>query len=155
MYYDVLLTFLPLCLLFSQPRRFLQVKFWRPPPQPLPAAVQEYYQPTLLKPAPLPFLPGGTHRRWVINPLPPLFLVLLLGVPPLLIWHDPGYHFPPVDTLCILAFWAWCGWAVWSKADDCQASRERKRPEEAADAAPVSPPVAYAGGSPGNRIVTP
>jgi hypothetical protein len=120
MYYDVMLTFLPLCLLFNDPRSFLQVRFWRfrfwrPPPEPLPAENQEYYRPSLAPPPPMPLMPGGRVARWVINPLPPLLLVLLLALPPLMVWYDPGYRFPPVDTFCILAIWGWCGWTVWNQ----------------------------------------
>jgi hypothetical protein len=113
MYYDVMLTFLPLCLLFSNPRRFLQLKFW--PSWLVPAYVLDYYHPSLAPPPPLPLMAEGRDVRWVINPLPPLLLMLLLVLTPLMIWCDPSYHFPPVDTFCILALWAWCGWVVWRK----------------------------------------
>jgi arabinofuranan 3-O-arabinosyltransferase len=113
MYYDVLLTFLPLCVLFSEPRRFLQVSFWLPPAGEMSPEVREYYQPTLNQPPPLPLLPGGNTSRWVINPLPLLLYPLMLILVPLLNWHDPNYRFPPVDTYCILGLWAWCGWTVW------------------------------------------
>jgi arabinofuranan 3-O-arabinosyltransferase len=114
MYYDAMLTFLPVCLLFSEPSRFLQMSFWPKPREPVPAELLPYYQPTsLAEPPPMPLLPGGRHARWVVNPLPPLLLVLLLGLTPLMIWYDPSYHFPPVDTFCLIAIWAWCGWSVW------------------------------------------
>ncbi len=114
MYYDVMLTFLPLVVLFSEPRRFLQVAFWPLPREPLPAEARAYYQPTPLEPPPpMPLLPGGRTPRWVINPLAPLLVLVMLVSVPLLIMYDPNYHFPPMDTFCILALWAWCGWTVW------------------------------------------
>jgi arabinofuranan 3-O-arabinosyltransferase len=132
MYYDVMLTFLPLCLLFCEPWRFLRVRLFPRPRKPLPPELTAYYQPALFtEPPPVPLLPGGLALRWVRNPLPPLLLLLLLAVPPLLIWHDSTYHFPPVDTFCVLALWAWCGWAVWTK--DVWGEELLKLPGEGAD----------------------
>jgi hypothetical protein len=110
MYYDVLLAALPLCLLFTEPARYLRLTFWPRPREPLSPALLAYYRPTLadLTPPPVPLLASGRTPRWVRNPLPPTLLALLIGLSyagPIL---DPTWHFPPWDTFCLLALWAWC-----------------------------------------------
>jgi hypothetical protein len=111
MFYDVLLAALPVCLLFTEPRRYLELTFVRPPKLPLSPELMAYYQPTwpAVTPA-VPLLPGG-RGRWVWNPLPPLLLVLLIGLPHLAYQLTRDMIFPPWDTFCLLALWLWCGWA--------------------------------------------
>jgi hypothetical protein len=123
MYYDVLLAALPIFLLFTEPRRLLDVKFLgRPSPVPvagkppgapgvlLSAEVLTYYQSGLREPPPMPLLPGGTLPRWVWNSLPLTLLVLLCVLAPLSFALDFTGHGPPFETLILLALWAWCGW---------------------------------------------
>jgi hypothetical protein len=45
-------------------------------------------------------------------PIPPLLLVLTLILPALGCLIDPSNHFPPGDTLSLLALWAWCGYQL-------------------------------------------
>jgi hypothetical protein len=117
MYYDTTVAVLPVALLFTEPRKYLEPMFlvWRP----VTPVDREYYRPTMdnLAPPELP-LESGWRPRWVVNPLPPVLLLLLLGSTPLFIkvWTDVdpehSYFFPPVDTFSLLLIWAWCGFQV-------------------------------------------
>jgi hypothetical protein len=114
MYYDTTVAVLPVALLFMEPRKYLEPVFlcWRP----MSPVDRAYYQPMLdnLDGPDLP-LESGWRPRWVVNPLPPLMLLLLVGLTPLYIKFAPGdpyYFFPPVDTFTLLAIWAWCGFQV-------------------------------------------
>jgi hypothetical protein len=111
MFYDVLLAALPVCLLFTEPRRYLELAFVRPPKLPLSPELMAYYRPNWPPVTPaVPLLPGG-RGRWVWNPLPPLLLVLLIGLPHLAYQLTRDMIFPPWDTYCLLALWLWSGWA--------------------------------------------
>jgi arabinofuranan 3-O-arabinosyltransferase len=74
MYYDFVAAALPVLLLFTEPRRFLQLRL-----QPL---------------------------------VPPLLLLLMLGLPFLGYLCDSSYHFPPWETIVLLVLWAWCGYRL-------------------------------------------
>jgi hypothetical protein len=113
MYYDVIVSAFPLAVLFADPGRFLEVRFWPRPRTPLPAALVDYYRPTWDRPQPppVPLLAGGREVRWVRNPLPVLIGAFLLISTPVCIMLDDTFHFPPMDTFSLLAFWAWC--VVW------------------------------------------
>jgi arabinofuranan 3-O-arabinosyltransferase len=108
MYYDVLLAALPVCLLFTDPRRYLDVRFLRRPKQPLSPEALAYYDPRLG--APLPAGPPPDRGRWVWNALPPTALALVIAFPYLCVHFDPSHHYPPMDLFTLLALWAWCGW---------------------------------------------
>lgn len=111
MYYDVMLAALPVALLFTNPAQYLQPVFLGRSNKELLPVLLRYYRPTwdYLTPPPMPLLPGGLRPRWVVNPFPPLALLLLLALPPLCIRIDPSYHFPPMDTFVLLAIWTWAG----------------------------------------------
>jgi hypothetical protein len=112
MYYDVMLGFLPVCLLFARPWSFLPFSSLRllhePDSVKLLASVGPDAEP--------PGTPARTvlvaalRPHWLRNLLPPLLVVLLIILPPLAVRYDPTYHFPPWDTFCLLGLWAWCGW---------------------------------------------
>jgi hypothetical protein len=134
MYYDTLLAALPVCLLFTDPARCLDVRFWRPPPGPVPAEVLAYYRqvphfdywmgnpgpvpaevlayyrPPLSAAALAPPLLGGWRPRWVFNHVPLTLLVLICGLTQLGPILDPLWHFAPYDTFGLLLLWGWCGW---------------------------------------------
>jgi hypothetical protein len=126
MYYDFILGGLPVLVLFTEPRRYFQAVFWRPPrwlsrfmgdtvEATTPSGLLKwYYQPTLddLTPPPMPLLPGGRFPRWVRAPAPPLLLTLVLALPALGCLIDPTNHFPPGDTFSLLVLWAWCGYRL-------------------------------------------
>ena len=97
MYYDALIALLPVCLLFTDPRRYL-----------IPATVR----------------PPGPRGGWLWNPFPPTLLVVLLvmahfaeAIDWYVSWGHPAYHTPPYDTFCLMALWAWCGWRWLREAD--------------------------------------
>jgi hypothetical protein len=133
MYYDVLLTALPMFVLLAEPRRFLEpILVAIVPLERSPADLTAYYNPWPAERAPLPpVLEPGLRNFWVLNRAVPSALALLIaiehGFPQLGIgasvtstwWtsplkittslYDEGQ---PWDTLCILALWLWCG-IVW------------------------------------------
>jgi hypothetical protein len=125
MYYDTLLAVLPVLVLFTEPRRYLQAVPWRPPrwltrrasepPDMLPAREwQRYYQPGIddLAPPPMPLLPGGRSPRWVRAPMAPLLCFLILFLPAVCYLSDQSNHYPPGDTFGLLLLWAWCGYRL-------------------------------------------
>jgi hypothetical protein len=126
MYYDFVVAGLPVLLLFTEPSRYFQARFWQRPrwwkwgwPRSFgkSACSEEmlrYYQPSLtdLTPPPMPLLPGGRQPRWVAAPAPPLLLFLMLALPALHCMQDPSYHFPPWETFALLLLWAWCGYRL-------------------------------------------
>jgi hypothetical protein len=88
MYYDVLLAGLPVCLLFTEPGRYL---------------------------TPAPVGRPGPRGGWVWNPFPPTLLALLIVLPHAADGIDYYFlgranHYPPLDTFCLIALWLWCGW---------------------------------------------
>jgi hypothetical protein len=113
MYYDIVGGAFPLALLFAETRTWLDFSFWPRPRDPLPEPLMAYYRPTCdhPEPPPVPLLPEGRKARWVRNPLPTLLLAFFLISTPVCIAVDDSYHFPPMDTFWLLAFWVWC--AAW------------------------------------------
>jgi hypothetical protein len=110
MYYDVLLAALPVMLLFTEPRQLLDLKFLCLSDKSLSPELLSYYQPHLRRPPALPLLPSGMSSRWVWNSTPLTLLVLLDVLSAIAFAIDPSGHAPPVETFCLLALWAWCGW---------------------------------------------
>jgi arabinofuranan 3-O-arabinosyltransferase len=140
MYYDVLLTYLPMVLLLSAPQRYLRPRLWRRqvlewgrrlvPPRAGSSSVLDgaaatrdgalavfHFPPTLHRGRRnvavfglLPRVPYG----WLglRNPVPLVTLAALLFIenPLRHLWDDN--RDTPVDTFCLIALWAWCGW-VW------------------------------------------
>jgi arabinofuranan 3-O-arabinosyltransferase len=82
MYYDVLLAYLPCCLLYAEPRRV-----WR-------RATRG--------------MPPGTWRGLARSALATALLVSLSVFPYLASVRDITCHFPPWDTLCLALLWLWC-----------------------------------------------
>jgi hypothetical protein len=82
MYYDVLLAYLPCCLLYAEPRRVARrVVNWMPP---------------------------GTWRGLARSVGATALLICLSVVPYLSTQWDPTYRFPPWDTLYVALLWLWC-----------------------------------------------
>jgi hypothetical protein len=130
MYYDVLLTALPMFVLLAEPRRFLEpILVALVPLRRVSGDLGPYYDPWPAERAPVPPVVEPSVRSiWVLNRAVPSALALLLaiehGFPHLGIgasvtstwWtsqlkittslYDEGQ---PWDTLCILGLWLWCG----------------------------------------------
>jgi arabinofuranan 3-O-arabinosyltransferase len=126
MYYDVLLAFLPACLLFTEPRQYLHAVFWPRSIRAVPAEILPYYQPTwttLWPPPPVPLWPDILRLRWVRAPLPPLLVPLIMLMPSIGYLYDPTYFYPPMDTFGLLLLWAWCGLQVRKDREDASEPR--------------------------------
>ncbi len=119
MYYDVLVSALPVALLFTEPRRgwpLARLRLLRGPESAAalaaldPAAPQE--KPPAAQSPPPAVLLAAFKPHWLRNLVPPLVLLGLLILPPVCFLYDSTYHFPPMDTFCLLALWVWCAWQV-------------------------------------------
>jgi hypothetical protein len=142
MYYDVLLTALPVLLLFTEPREYLRPHYLAV----LPVSVDQlgpdlarYYQPGLARDPPpeVPLLEAGHRHLWVVNRMVPSLLVVLLliehlnphlgvhvsvaadfleqGPVPQPLKLTTNRYGPPWDTFCLAFLWLWCGW-LWLRS---------------------------------------
>jgi hypothetical protein len=110
MYYDVLLAALPVFLLFTEPRRYLEPIFMACPPIPaqcLDASVADYCEPGWAPVCP----PPDCRTRWVVNRMLPTLAVALLIIEHLfpVIGVQVYVGGQPWDTYCLLLMWLWCG----------------------------------------------
>lgn len=139
MYYDVLLGFLPVALLFADPRRYLEpyavavVPLFKPRgkrivPEHLRVAAPTRYPPTIS------LRRIGPSNVWLLNRVVPTAVVIML-----VLYEYSNLSGTPVDTYCLLAFWAWCAWLVGSRWDSrarglqrCRAAATPPQPEESA-----------------------
>src|SRR5207249_2440895 len=137
MYYDVLLTALPVLLLLTEPGRFLRptlVGVLSPPDSDLGCAVVQYFQPRLVRTYPSSQVTSdpALHRIGVLNSLTLSLLVLLViaeflfpfwsisvsvFVPgltrsslPMPLKFSTSLAGTPWTTFCLIALWLWCGW---------------------------------------------
>ncbi len=133
MYYDILLTALPMFLLLTEPQRYLERAFVAIVPLTEPflgKRLADYYQlrparaypmPMPLVPSPLPLSPAtgergwgeGLGNVWVWNRMAPSMIVVLIiiefAITPLTLNMPPAWAVP-WDTFCIIVLWLWCGW---------------------------------------------
>jgi hypothetical protein len=111
MYYDALLAALPVYLLFTDPLRYFDVRFWGSAPRP---EALPYYRPSpeALRPPPMPLMPEGRRRHWAVNSLPVTVLVLISSLSQLAPLMTNNFFFPPFDTYGLMLLWGWCGWHV-------------------------------------------
>jgi arabinofuranan 3-O-arabinosyltransferase len=136
MYYDVLLTALPVALLLTEPRRYLNPVFVAVailPEEMRKHPVLSYYQPGLVcTPPSSSVLQVGYQNVCVRNSMT-LTLIALLAISDLLLTfvgieisisatsvkHAPfplpvtlstAFAGTPWPTFCLLALWLWCGW---------------------------------------------
>jgi hypothetical protein len=131
MYYDVLLTALPVFLLYLEPGRYLRPRLLALLPLPRGAQQPEvlsYFEPRAASsvPVPLPLLEAGPGRVWTVNGMVPLLTTLLLlslYLPSL--WQLTVDRVPPYDTYCLAALWLWCGW-LWIKGPDAGGSANHR-----------------------------
>jgi hypothetical protein len=149
MYYDVLLTALPVLLLFTEPGRYLEPICLVVTPlagRDLGARLRAYYGPQLvggLLPQP-PFLQTRFTNVWVVNRMAPTLAVLLLLTQPLVPALGLGnYAGPPWDTFVLMALWLWCG-GLWLLAEPEAAEGAAEKPSagERAGLAPAAVGVA-------------
>jgi arabinofuranan 3-O-arabinosyltransferase len=114
MYYDVLLSILPLALLFTDPVRYLRALSWLRPLIVVPAGWffgpegRRYFSAALTPRA----IPPELAIKDGPIPVPVAALALVMILPPLCILWDPTHHYPPLDTFTLLLLWAWCGYLV-------------------------------------------
>jgi hypothetical protein len=85
MYYDILLTALPMFVLFAEPRRFLEPLFiaiMRVPNEHLGSELSTYYapRPPSEHPPLVPLLKAGYRNLWVLNRMAPTVLLVLLFI---------------------------------------------------------------------------
>lgn len=128
MYYDLLLAALPVFLLFTDPRRYLEPRFLLIAP--LSAAkvgpALTYFQPRFFSPLPLgrdgvldngqwmpaPLVEARPGTLWVLNRVVPTLVVGFLAVYCILAYSN----FPWV-TICLMGLWLWCGWLCFWERD--------------------------------------
>lgn len=119
MYYDVLLSILPIFLLFTGKERYLEPRLAALLPLSkslLSPTVQEYFQPrpAALLPVPWPLLEARAGRMAVLNrgaPTLAALVLLSLYVPSL--FRLTVDKVPPLDTYFLVLLWLWCGWRWW------------------------------------------
>jgi hypothetical protein len=116
MYYDVLLAALPVFLLFTEPRRYLEPLLLAIVPLRRGAGdrrIFNYHRAALpgeVPSAPPWFQPAYQHI-WVLNRMAPTVAVLLVAAQYLFPYLGLGsYSGPPWDTFFLMGLWLWCGW---------------------------------------------
>jgi arabinofuranan 3-O-arabinosyltransferase len=115
MYYDILLAALPVFLLFTDARRYLEPIYLVLVPLPGPAlgaGLEEYYQLHPARDLPeTPLLRPRYHNIWVVNRMIPSLVLLLILTQPLFPEIGlGGYYGTPWDTFVLMALWLWSGW---------------------------------------------
>jgi hypothetical protein len=108
-YYDLLLAALPVLLLFTEPRQYLELRFLAIVPfrgTRLGPALEGYFQPRQAEayPPPVPPLPAWYRHLWVLNRTEPTLVAVLVVVNAF--WG--GYNLP-WETFFLIALWLWCG----------------------------------------------
>jgi hypothetical protein len=125
MYYDTLIAFAALIVLFLYPREFFRPRFlhrvrawWQEVRLSrwfhLPATPQTKIAECATGRAAILALPGQTNYGWLMNPfvLLPIAMIYLLQVC-LIPLHFASDH-DPYAIYCVLIFWLWCGW-LWTR----------------------------------------
>jgi hypothetical protein len=112
MHYDVFLAALPIMLLFTDPRRYLEPIFVAIRPlqaKLMSAGLLRFYQarPATERPPPV-FVETGQGDIWLLNRLPPTLLIMFMLSHTVM--AKVGDTWVPWDTFCVIGFWAWCGW---------------------------------------------
>jgi hypothetical protein len=151
MYYDILLAALPVLVLLTEPRRFLQVRrvaFLSVPEDDKTGVPTAYHQPRQVSayPSVALLLPAGCRNVWVLNSMILSLLALLAvteflfpalglaasitapglknGLFPLPLRYSMASMGTPWSTFCLLLLWLWCGW-LWLH----EGGKETGRPE--------------------------
>jgi hypothetical protein len=136
MYYDVLLAYVPVALLFTHPRRYLNPLFiglWpfgRTNPN---AELLDFYRPDrYFHPRNwLPYL-QGSGQLLLINSLVLSLVVLLISIQ--YVFPYFGLHLydcVPWDTFVLIGLWLWCGFCVFTEWGDAPSPVEEQQHPEA------------------------
>jgi hypothetical protein len=127
MYYDVLLGFLPVALLFTEPRRYLELYalaivplFKRGGAKIVPEHLRRA-TPTRY-PATISLRRIGPSNVWMLNRVAPTAIVVMR-----VLYDYSSLSGTPVDTYCLLAFWTWCAWLVGIRWDSRARRLQRRR----------------------------
>ena len=145
MYYDVLLSALPVFVLLAEPRRLLEptfLAFAKVPGSLLDDNLRQFYGPLPADdyPPPVPLVQLGHQHLWVLSNLELNLVALLFAfehlhpsvslglsvsgfVPENMLVIDSvyaGYHLP-WDTFLLIALWLWSGW-MWFREPSDQTS---------------------------------
>jgi len=144
MYYDVLLTALPVLLLFTEPGQYLQPIVVAVVPartMEVDRGILAYLDPTLPQENPSRFLPltAAVRHLIVMNRFAPTIFVFLLAIEhtfPLLDLYVTIHTGPvsplasmstavytPWDTYCLILLWIWCGWR-WRRCQPAAQARD-------------------------------
>jgi arabinofuranan 3-O-arabinosyltransferase len=130
MYYDVLLTALPVCLLFTNPRGYLEPLFvglWPFGKSKPSAELADYYRPTrFFQPQSwLPYVAGGYGQLFLVNSLVMSLVALLLSIQYAFPSLGIGvYKGPPSDTYALIVLWLWCGFRLLREKNELSAAEE-------------------------------
>jgi arabinofuranan 3-O-arabinosyltransferase len=145
MYYDVLLAYLPVALLFTDPRRYLKPLFigmWpfgRSKPS---AALLDAYRPDhyFHRRSWLPYL-HGYGQVLLVNSLVMTLLAALISIQYIFPYFGLNvYHCTPWDTFVLIGLWLWCGYRVFATKDDAPAENEaHQHSEEEGRLRPLEP----------------
>jgi arabinofuranan 3-O-arabinosyltransferase len=145
MYYDFLLVCLPVFVLSTDWRRYLEPLYFLVliplTGKSLDPKLTEYYRPRFVHdyPPPAPFLQTRYGHVWVINRMVPSLVALLAVV---------VYVYPatfvyladfPYDTICVSLLWLWCAW-LWLRAPARPEPPPETTPKELTPALPVHAP---------------
>jgi arabinofuranan 3-O-arabinosyltransferase len=122
MYYDALLSALPIFLLVTHPRRFLVPRFvviFLAQRFHLGSKLSTFYEPGLPQeaPPPVPEIPLQHRHIWVLNSVELTLILILMLIPP--VFPQLGLDTPygtPWETFTLIALWLWCGW-LWLRGD--------------------------------------
>jgi hypothetical protein len=151
MYYDVLLAALPVCLLFTEPRRYLEPMFvglWPFGKSTASAELTDYYRPERFfrRRLWLPCVQGGYGQLFLMNSFVLTLVAFLLSIQYVFPHVGIGvYKGPPVDTYVLIVLWLWCGFRLLVGKDETRAaqvepSQTTEEPDETKEPVPPSEP---------------
>jgi len=135
MYYDVLLAYLPVALLFTHPRRFLAPLFTGMGPfgRSKPGVeLLETCRPSrhFLPRSWLPFV-QGYGQVLLVNSLVMTLVAALLSIQYVFpVFGLNLYHSAPWDTFILIGLWLWCAYRVFADKEEAAVAKLERQPEE-------------------------